>query len=273
MNVAIIGCGYVGTAVARLWRQQGLTVTATTTTPGRVPELATVAQRVVVLQGHETTAVRSLLETQQTVLLSVGAPNRDAYEETYLQTAKTLATVLPQTPNVRQLIYTSSYALYGDQQGKWVDEASPIAPANRNAELLAETEQILLGAATEQQHICIFRLGGIYGPGRELERIFRRVGGTTRAGDGGEAANWVHLEDIVGAIEFARLQHLQGLYNLVQNWTLTGRELLDRVCARHNFPAVRWDPTQPSTRQYNVRVSNQKLKATGYRLIYPRLEV
>ena len=49
MNIAIIGCGYVGTAVARYWSQQlGYAVTVTTTTQERVAELEPVAQRVVV---------------------------------------------------------------------------------------------------------------------------------------------------------------------------------------------------------------------------------
>lgn len=54
MNVAIIGCGYVGKAVAHHWRQDlGLTVTATTTTPEKVPTLEKIAQRVVVVKGND----------------------------------------------------------------------------------------------------------------------------------------------------------------------------------------------------------------------------
>ncbi|UBF25142.1 hypothetical protein K9N68_26455 [Kovacikia minuta CCNUW1] len=126
-NVAIIGCGYVGKAVARLWRQT-LTVTATTTTFPLVGELETIAQRVVVLRGNDEQEMRSLLQDQQIVLLSVGARSAEAYEDTYLQTAKTLVTVLKDTPNVQQVIYTGSYVVYGNHQGAWVDETSEIAP-------------------------------------------------------------------------------------------------------------------------------------------------
>ena len=270
MNVAIIGCGYVGTAVAHLWTQQSLDVTVTTTTPARLPELAAIAQRAVLLNGNDATAVRTLLDRQQVVLLCLGARNK-SYEETYLQTAKTLASVLPQCPSMRQLIYTSSYALYGNQQGNWVDETSPVAPASRNTEILAETERVLLNAAHGTLNVCIFRLAGIYGPGRTLARIFQRLAGTTQPGDGGNSSNWVHLDDIAGAIDFARQRGLQGIYNLANDRPLPRRELIEQVCAACNLPAVTWDPAQPSKRPYNVRVSNQKLKQAGYTFSHPEI--
>ena len=273
MNVAIIGCGYVGTAVARLWQQQGLNVTATTTTPERLPELNAVVQRAIVLKGDDAKTLQAELNNQQVLFLSVGAPNAQAYEFTYLTTARTLASILPHCPHLRQLIYTSSYALYGNQQGQWVDETLPLAPASRNAEILAESEQILLNAASEHLRVCIFRLAGIYGPGRELVKIFRRIANTTQPGDGNNPSNWVHLDDIVGAVEFARQMRLEGIYNLVNDRPLPRRELIQRVCDRNNLPPVTWDSTQPSRRPYNAKVSNQKLKQAGYRFIHPEIVI
>ena len=99
MNVAIIGCGYVGCAVAQFWQQNmSFVVTATTTTPERVPELQTVAQQVVVVQGNDSDLLKSVLRNQDVVLLSVGAKSADVYEETYLHTAQTLVSVLSRFP-------------------------------------------------------------------------------------------------------------------------------------------------------------------------------
>lgn len=266
-SAVIIGCGYVGKAVAQRW-QPTLQVTATTTTITRVSELEGIAQRVVLLKGTDLAKMRSLLQDQTTVLLSLGARNADAYEDTYLGTARTLVEALKDAPTVQQVIYTGSYALYGDQGGAWVDEASAISPANRNGEILAETEQVLLSA---HEKVCVFRLGGIYGPGRELVKIFGRAAGTIRPGSGDEPSNWVHLDDIVGAIDFARQQQLEGVYNLVGNVPLPVRQLLDRVCTQNDLPAVSWDPSQPSTRPYNASVSNQKLRAAGYQFVHPEV--
>jgi nucleoside-diphosphate-sugar epimerase len=270
MNVAIIGCGYVGKTVAQYWRQElGFTVTATTTSPERVSELEAVAQRVVVVKGDDLAGLQSVLEDRDTVLLSIGAKNADVYEETYIKTAQSLVSALKQTPSVRQLIYTGSYAVYGDKNGEWVDEESPVAPANQNGQILCDTEQILLSASNEKLGVCILRLGGIHGPGRELSKIFSRVVGTTRPGNGEDTTNWIHLNDIVAAIEFARKHKLQGIYNLVDDAHLTYRELLDRVCKQHNLPNVSWDASQKSVRPYNARVSNYKLKAAGFQLSHP----
>jgi len=270
MNVAIIGCGYVGTAVARYWlEEQGLVVTVTTTTPERVPVLEAMGLRVVLVKGNDSEGLRSVVENQDTVLLSVGARNSQAYEETYLKTAQTLVSVLKQTTTVRQVIYTSSYALYGNRDGAWVDETSPIAPGNANAEIIAATEQVLLSASSLQMQVCILRLGGIYGQGRELVKIFSRVAGMTRPGNGNEPTNWTNLDDIVGAIEFARLHQLQGIYNLVDDAQLTYREMLDQLCEQHGLAQISWDPSLPSTRSYNARVSNKKIKDAGYQLIQP----
>jgi nucleoside-diphosphate-sugar epimerase len=267
-SAAIIGCGYVGKAVAKLWRQT-LTVTATTTSIPRLSELERVAHRAVLLRGNDLAEVRSLLKDQTTVLLSVGAPSAEAYEETYLGTAKTLVEALKVSPSVQQVIYTGSYAVYGDQHGAWVDEESKTAPATRNGEILAETENVLL-SANEVTKVCIFRLGGIYGPDRELVKIFRRAAGTTRPGNGEDASNWIHLDDIVGAIDFARQHQLHGIYNLVST-PLTVRELLDKVCTQNDLPPVSWDTTQTSTRPYNAKVSNYKLKSAGYQFVHPEV--
>lgn len=270
VNIIIIGCGYVGGAVARRWKPN-FSVTATTTTPDRLPMLEAAADRALLLRSSDAAALKAALDQQQVVLLSVGAANPEVYEDTYLKTAETLVRVLPEVPTVRQVIYTGSYGVYGDRQGEWVTETTPVAPANRNGEILAATEQVLLSAATPDLKVCILRLGGIYGPGRELIKIFGRAAGSTRPGDGSDASNWVHLDDIVGAIDFARAHQLQGIYNLVQDVPITTGDLLDQLFKQHHLPPVSWDTTRTSNRPYNAKVSNQKLRSAGYQFQHPSI--
>jgi nucleoside-diphosphate-sugar epimerase len=272
MNIAIIGCGYVGYAVAQYWQQKTTcTVTATTTTPERVPLLETVAQRVVVTQGNNLEELKSVLQNQDVVLLSVGAKSANMYEEIYLHTAKNLVSVLPHFSSIKQLIYTGSYSVYGDRNGNCVDEETPVAPTHSNGKILRETEEVLLAASSENLRVCILRMGGIYGLGRELVKIFGGVSGTTRPGDGDDVANWIHLDDIVGSIEFANQHRLQGIYNLVDDAHLTSRELLDTLFEKHNLPKALWDNSIKSNRPYNAKVSNQKLKDVGYHLIHQQI--
>lgn len=272
MNIAIIGCGYVGYAVAQYWQQsQNFMITATTTTPERTPKLQAVAQNVIVTLGNDQERLKTALQNQDVVLLSIGAKGANLYEETYLQTAKTLVSILPQFSSIKQLIYTGSYAVYGDKQGAFVDEETIPTPSNKNGEILQETETVLLSATNNNLRVCIFRLGGIYGPSRELVKIFGRAAGTTRPGSGNEVTNWVHLDDIVSAIEFARQHQLTGIYNLVDDAHLPNRELLDNVLSLHNLPPVTWDVNLESNRAYNSWVSNQKIKDAGYQFIHPQM--
>ena len=272
MKIAIIGCGYVGSACSRYWLDQGHQVMVTTTTPERVRDLEAIAHQVIVLEGSNTPELQSLIQNQEIILLSVGAKrtNRspEGYRDTYLGTAQSLVCALENAPQVRQIIYTSSYQVYGDRQGQSADEMTPIAPVSDNGRILAETEQVLLSAQTPDRKVCVFRLGGIYGPNRELIKIYRMMAGTARPGTGEEATNWIHLEDIVGAIAHSCDRGLQGVYNLVDDAHLTRQDFLDRLLRLHHYPPVTWDASLPDPRPYNVWVSNQKIKDAGYRFRY-----
>ena len=267
MKAAIIGCGYVGTAVAKRWQAKGLDVLVTTTREERVEELSAIANKVEVVTGSESDRLQSILLDRQVVLLCVASKRGASYADTYLKTAETIAQVLPHTP-VEQLIYTSSCSVYGEHNGAWVTEMMPPMPITDNGKIIEKTEQTLLASVGPQRKVCVLRLGGIYGPNRTLERIYSRAAGTTRPGKGSEGTNWVHLKDIVNGIDWARERQLAGLYNLVQDEVPTVRDLIREVCDRHNLAPVTWDETQPSTRK-NVRVSNAKIKGTGYSLVHP----
>ncbi|UKO95771.1 SDR family oxidoreductase [Nostoc sp. UHCC 0870] len=272
MNIAIIGCGYVGYAIAKYWQQNSsFNVTVTTTTPERVSELQSISQKVIVTKGDDLEGLKSATENQDVVLLSVGAKRGRSYQETYVNTANNLVAILQQNTTVKQIIYTGSYSIYGDRDGEWVDEETPAKPITPNAEIMKATEDILLAADSESLRVCIVRLGGIYGTGRELIKIFSRVAGTTRPGNGSDITNWIHLDDIVGAIELIRQHQLQGIYNLVDDAHLTRKELLDTLLTKYNLPLVSWDDSIKSDRQYNVTVSNQKIKDAGYQLIHPQM--
>lgn len=270
----IIGCGYVGTAVARYWQQQGHCVTATTTRQERVSEIEEVAEQVLVVKGNDPNAVQSALHNQDIVLLSV-APVSDRqvdakeYAETYLPTVKNLVAALRQAPSVKQLIYLSSCSVYGNKKGEWVNEASPVDTESEYNKVLCEAEQVLLDSGSEDVTVCILRLGGIYGPDRELTKRFERIAGKTLPGSGSTFTSWIHLDDIIAAVDFANQNRLRGIYNLVNDFNLTIRELSDQVCDRQGLARIVWDTSQPSFRALNARIDNQKIKAAGYKLIHP----
>ncbi|MGD1922380.1 MAG: NAD-dependent epimerase/dehydratase family protein [Pleurocapsa sp.] len=216
MRVAIIGCGYVGSAVARMWHQNGEEVTVTTTTSNKKDTLQKLSSEVLVLTGDDLWGLKNLVADKDVVLLSVGAKQRtpETYHQAYLETASNVVAAIRQTGNVKQLIYTSSYGILGSQKNTIVDETAIPNPRNEYGEILTKTEQVLLSVSESEFKTCILRLSGIYGDGRELIKIFRKVAGTTRPGKGEDYTNWIHLEDIVSAIDFAKQKQLDGIYNL-----------------------------------------------------------
>ncbi|NEP08357.1 MAG: NAD-dependent epimerase/dehydratase family protein, partial [Okeania sp. SIO4D6] len=243
------------------------------TTPEKVSELKNITSQVVVMKGNDPQAMQDVLQNQDMVLLSVGFRSHIGmeYKQTYLETAQTLVATLKKTPNIQQVIYTGSYSVYGDKNGEWIDENSPANPSTDNGKILHETEQVLLSASTPQQRVCILRLGGIYGPGRELIKIFSRWGGKTRPGTGDDVTNWIHLDDIVGAVEFAIDRQLQGIYNLVNDVPIKGKELLDSLHKYQGLEKVSWDGSPSSMRPFNARVSNKKLRDEGFELVHPEI--
>jgi nucleoside-diphosphate-sugar epimerase len=277
-NIAILGCGYVGSTLADYWQDQGHFVTGTTTSKHRVAALTETVSKAVVMNGNDLIAVYSLLEGQDTLVVSVAPTGSQeaaatTYETTYLDTAKNLVIALSDAPNIRQVVYLSSCSVYGDRQGEWVDETANINLLDQKSQVIYEAEQIILQAANESQKVCVLRLGGIYGPGRELVNMFGGLAGMTMPGKGDRFINWVHRDDIVSAIEFARLNELDGIYNLVDDSQLTVKEQVKLVCARYGLPPVTWDASKLSPPRKSLQVSNQKLKAVGFDLIHPQLFV
>lgn len=274
MKLVIIGCGYVGSKVARLWYEAGNEVTVTTTTSEKVPQLQEIASKVVVLTGSDLESLQQLVAGQDGVLLSVGSKGRtpDLYRQAYLETARNVITAIKTTPGVKQLIYTSSYGIINDKSGNTIDETVVINPKDEFGEILHQVEQELLSVSEREFKTCILRLTGIYGTGREIIKIFRRIAGTTRPGTGEGYTNWVHVEDIVRAIDFAQKRQLQGIYHLNSDEYLTSKEFFQRLFKAHNLPPVIWDSSQTSPRGYNMKLSNQKIKDAGFKFAHPQIE-
>lgn len=274
MRLAIIGCGYVGSRVASLWHTAGHEVTVTTTTPEKVASLQAIAAKVIVLKGNDKFTLRQVVADRDVILLSIGSKQRtpEVYRQTYLETAQNLVGAIQASPGVKQIIYTGSYGMINNKSGDTIDETAIVQPKDEFGEILAGTERVLLNAANQNLKTCILRLAGIYGEGRELIKIFARVAGTTRPGSGSSLTNWVHVEDIVRAIDFAMKQQLGGVYHLNSDETMTTKEFLGQLFAVHNLPSVTWDSTQTATRGYNIKLSNQKIKDAGFEFAHPEIE-
>jgi len=263
MKIGIIGCGYVGQAVALYWKQQGHRIGVTTRQPERVAPLAVFADDVFLLRSQ---TLSPFIKPYEALLISVAPDHRSDYAATYLETARQVAEQTSEMSLLRQILYTSSTSVYGDHGGAWVDENTPIQETHGRRDILYQTENIFLKCSSKDLNVCVLRLGEIYGPGREIEHRLRRMQDRPLAGTGASYTNLIHLTDIVSALDFALKHHLQGVYNLCNDIHVTRSQLYDSLCKREQLPPMRWDPTQLVTHGGNKRVSNQKLKDEGWRI-------
>lgn len=269
MNIAIIGCGYIGMELAKRLKKEGHSVTATTRKPERVEELARVAQHVVLLRGSSEEELATLLHDNDILIVTVGADDRQDYENAYLNLARTLRRLAQQLALPRRLLYTSSTSVYGDHHGRWVDESAPLLASWDQAKILIETETIYQSLSDLGWHVLIFRLAEIYGPSRELSQKIRRYAGHSLPGNGDSYTNLVHKHDVVSALDYALRHQLTGLYNVTDDDHPTRRELYDHLAVLHRTKRVAWDPTHPNLHSGNKRVSNHKLKSEGFSLHHP----
>lgn len=124
----------------------------------------------------------------------------------------------------RALFYLSSTGVYGDQQGAWVDEASPTGTGRRNARSDADAAFMAMGAR-------VFRLPGIYGPGRSaLDRV--REGKARRIDLAGQVFSRIHVDDITSGVVAAMTSNAPpGAYNLGDDLPASGNAVTEHACA------------------------------------------
>lgn len=97
--------------------------------------------------------------------------------------------------------YLSTVGVYGDHDGRWVDEATPVAPVSERSRfrVAAETQWLDFAHASGKR-VVIFRLAGIYGPRRSaIDSV--RSGRARRIVKPGQRFNRIHVEDIARAVE------------------------------------------------------------------------
>jgi len=278
MRVTIVGCGYVGEALARLLGAQAqCRLTLTTTREERRAELEALGHRVLVLKASEASALKQALDSADAAVLCM-APGGDrqvdagVYAATYRDSITALLALLPELPQLRQIVYTSSCGVYGDAAGDWVDECSAVVPRDAHAAVLVESERLLAQARSDQRRVCVLRLGAIYGPGRDLNRRFQSLAGTTRPGDGQTHSNWIHRDDVAGAMAAALAGAWDETVNVVDDRPWRVADLLDRICAAAELPAVQWSGASPEVKPMaDRRISNRRLRSLGYALLHPTL--
>jgi nucleoside-diphosphate-sugar epimerase len=181
---------------------------------------------------------------------------------------------------LRSVIYLSTVGVYGDHNGDWVDEQTPVAPASeRSRRRLAAEQAWQQFGAREAVPIAVLRLAGIYGPGQNTLVALAR-GKARRIIKPGQIFNRIHVADIAQAIDAAFARRANGVFNIADDEPappgdpivfaakLLGREPPSEIA--FDEAAASMSPMALSFWQECRRVRNDKLKRElGVTLRYP----
>lgn len=183
-HLLILGLGYCGMAVARGALARGIAVTATSRAAARPPE-APGAVAVI--------PFASPLPADITHVLATAPP-----DESGDPALRAYGTALAEAPLLRWAGYLSTTGVYGDRAGAWVDETAAAAPGNARARrrIAAEAQWATLASRIA---VDLFRVAGIYGPGRAAFDDLR-AGRARRVVKPGHMFSRIHRDDIAGAV-------------------------------------------------------------------------
>lgn len=274
MKLLILGLGYSAGFFARAALARGWEVTGTVRSAERAAELSREGIRTLVFGGFAvSTALAKAVAEAEAVLVSV-QPAEDG--DPVLQR---LRGDLAAAPALRWIGYLSTIGVYGNQDGAWIDETQPVKPGNARNTLRVAIEQdwLALGRDTGKA-VQIFRLAGIYGPGRNPVAKLRE-GKSTRLVKPGQVFNRIHVDDIAGILMASLARPRNGaIYNATDDEPAPPQDVVSFAAELTGleappempFSEARLSPMAASFYGENKRVSNALVKRElGYAFRYP----
>lgn len=234
-HLFIFGLGYSAKRIKRALENAGWTVTAS----GSDGEAA----------FEDEEAIRAALTRASHVLSSV--PPEDDIDPVLDRYGEAL--------RHEWLGYLSSSGVYGDTGGAWADESAPTGRGRRTARALCDAAWLARGAR-------VFRLPGIYGPGRSaFDRIAQ--GKARRIDLPGQVFSRIHVEDLARGV-IAALDAPAGAYNLADNLPASQNAVIEEACSLLGVAPPPLQPLEdaglsPQARAFyaeNRRVANGKAR-------------
>lgn len=182
-------------------------------------------------------------------------------------------------PTLEWVGYLSTIGVYGDRDGGTVDETSEIRPSSKRGSRRVRAEQEWMSLFEGYGlPLHVFRLAGIYGPGRSaLDSV--RAGVARRINKPGQVFNRIHVEDIVQVLLASMANPDPGrVYNLADDDPVPSHEVIKFACELLGLtppPLIPYNEADmaPITRSFyadNKRVANKRIKEElGVALKYP----
>jgi len=263
-----IGHGFSARALAARLVPQGWRIVGTTRSPDKADAIADTGVEPVVWPGADLGA---LIAQFPNVLVSAGPDSAGDPVLNAVEDAVTRA-----APDLRWVGYLSTTGVYGDHDGDWVDEDTPLTPSTKRgrARVTAEARW----QAIPDLPLHIFRLAGIYGPGRgPFAKV--RAGTARRIIKQGQVFSRIHVEDIAQALELSLQRPDPGaVYNLCDDDPAPPQDVIAHAAELLGLPvppAISFDQADmtPMARSFyaeSKKVRNDRIKqALGWAPQFP----
>ena len=212
---------------------------------------------------------------KDTTHLLISTPPDDEGDPTFLMHGEDIAAM----EGIEWIGYLSTTGVYGNRNGEWVDERSEVRPSSKRGTRRAIAEEQWLSLYERYGlPVHVFRLAGIYGPGRSaLDSV--RAGVARRIDKPGHVFSRIHVEDIANVLMASMAKpNAGGIYNLCDDHAAPSHEVIDYACQLLGlnspplipFEAADMAPIARSFYNDNKRVHNERIKEElGVTLLYP----
>ncbi|MEL7211140.1 MAG: SDR family oxidoreductase [Pseudomonadota bacterium] len=262
------GHGYSARALTRRLLPLGWTVIGTTRSAEKAETLRAEGVEPLIWPGADMSAAIA----QATHLLISAGPDENG-DPVLAQHADDIAA---KAPELDWAGYLSTTGVYGDHDGGWVDETAALTPATKRGQLRVEAEA--QWQAIPDLPLHIFRLAGIYGPGRgPFSKV--RNGTARRIIKKGQVFSRTHVEDIAQILHASIDKPNPGAaYNVCDDDPAPPQDVIAYAAELLGLPvpeAVAFEDADmsPMARSFyaeSKKVSNARIKdELGVKLIYP----
>lgn len=278
-HVLIAGCGYVGQRLALRLRDR-FQVSALVRTSEKAAALERQGIKTLVIDLDRVRVGASLPERlDQEAIVYLTPPPSVGESDLRLDRFLHLAIVPP-----KAFVYMSTTGVYGDTEGGFVDESTPVQPRTERARRRVSAEEMTRVWCTERRvRRVVLRVPGIYGPGRlPLDRLKQREPVVCPEDAG--ITNRIHVDDLVSACERAVVnKEARGVYNVTDGNSISSTAYFDEVARIAGLPRpprvsmeeaqLTFSPERLSFLNESRRVGNERmLKHLGVTLQYADLE-
>jgi nucleoside-diphosphate-sugar epimerase len=266
------GLGYSALVLARRLAKSGWAVTGTCRSADKVALLREAGFSAVLFDRERPIATEAL---QGITHILVSVPPDASGDPVLARHAGDIAAM----PGLQWLGYLSTTGVYGDRGGAWVEETAPLQPSGERGRRRVAAEQAWLRLWRDRgDPVHIFRLAGIYGPGRNpLEAL--RAGTAKRIDKPGQVFSRIHVEDLASVLIASTERPRPGaVYNVCDDDPAPPEAVVAHAATLLGIEPPPLVPLEtaglsPMARSFyddNKRVSNRLIKTElGVRLRYP----